>query len=67
MKLFEATGKMQEGGDEDSATAKLLKERNTIANSMRSIGDVISEANEARFFSKINGVCWTVGSDSLVV
>ena len=52
MKLFEATGKMQEGGDEDSATAKLLKERNTIANSMRSIGDVISEANEARFFLK---------------
>lgn len=52
MKLFEATEKLQDGADEDSATARLLKERNTIANSMRSIGDVISEANEARSFLK---------------
>ena len=59
MKLFEnaanSPDKMGAGGgdgDDDSATAKLLKERNTIASSMRSIGDVISEASEARFFLK---------------
>ena len=52
MALFEGAGNNRDGDGEDSATALLLAERNTIANSMRSIGDVIGEATEAKVFLK---------------
>ena len=52
MALFEGAENNRDGDGEDSATALLLAERNTIANSMRSIGDVIGEATEAKVFLK---------------
>jgi len=47
--LFAGAKKMQgQGGDGDSATDKLLRERSSIAASMRSINDVISQAFDAK-------------------
>ncbi len=40
MELFQSSKKIG-SSDEDSSIAKLLRERNTIAASMRSINDVI--------------------------
>ena len=50
--LFGGAETRNRDGDEDSATALLLAERSTIANSMRSISDVIGEATEAKVFLK---------------
>lgn len=47
MELFQSSKKMHES-QEDSSVAKLLRERNTIAASMKSINDVISQAFETR-------------------
>lgn len=49
--LFESA-EIKNHDEENSATAMLLDERNTIANSMRNIGDVIGEATEAKVFLK---------------
>lgn len=46
MELFE-TSKSLHGGDKDSSVAKILRERSTIAASMRSINDVIGYAHSA--------------------
>eukprot|EP01041_Mallomonas_annulata_P004096 gene4096-8144_t len=47
MELFQSSKKMHEN-QEDSSVAKLLRERNTIAASMKSINDVISQAFHTR-------------------
>jgi len=47
MELFQ-TSKSLHGDDKDSSVSKILRERSTIAASMRSINDVISQAFEAR-------------------
>ena len=44
MELFE-TSKNLHGDDKDSSVSKILKERSTIAASMRSINDVIRYAS----------------------
>lgn len=46
MELFQSSKKLS--GEEDSSVAKLLRERNSIAQSMKSINEVISQAFEAR-------------------
>jgi len=47
MELFQSSKKLH-ADQEDSSVAKLLRERNTIAASMKSINDVISQAFETR-------------------
>ena len=49
MELFQSSKKMHEN-QEDSSVAKLLRERNTIAASMKSINDVI------RYKKRINDI-----------
>ena len=47
MELFNSS-KLNRGDDQDSAVAKLLRERSSIAASMRSINEVIAQAFETR-------------------
>lgn len=47
MELFNSSKKMH-ADDNDSSVAKLLRERNSIAASLRSVNDIISEAWETR-------------------
>lgn len=48
MELFASSKKVGEGKEQDSSVAKLMKERSSIAASMKSINDVISQAFETR-------------------
>lgn len=47
MELFNSSKNLR-GEEQDSSVAKLLRERNTIAASMRSINEVINQAFETR-------------------